>query len=472
MPAQMRFDRFLKKVGRYNSAALIEAIAREGAAQTTLHASNGPHGYYEGTTGVTPWALIEIAREAVVLNVQDGRTPNDEDVRRLCHHYSELEDPLGNSPDASVAHFMVRTGFEQFRWQISEFEELSRSRALFVEAASQVPDATCFTEDAWRTATGYSVEEIVDVGFFLFVMAGHNLGQTDLEMLTDGRFEPLLAEHPYEQVTGIVDRLLAASPRKLRDMDSKADVPRNVMEHRFNPLTARPIVQFPDGRRLTPHPLLILHRISPAGLYYDRCKEEGFTDQLGPVFEHYVGMHLDLITGAAVHREVDLGGGRKSVDFIVVLPEVTLLVEVKATRLTEEARAGLPRFDHDVDRTLVKAQDQIATTNEHIDAGHAALGFVPRDRPVRGLIVTLEPYWLARSGFGGHKPTGPVMTHIAAVRELEAFCASAQNRDVGQAILDFPSEHSNNVVAKAADGGDMRNPILDRNWVRTLQHGP
>lgn len=470
MPAQMRFDRFLKKVGRYNSAALIEAVAREGAVQASLHASNGPHDYYEGTTGVTPWALIEIAREAIVLDIRDGRRPTAEDVRRLCHHYSQLEDPLGNSPGASVTHFMVRTAFEQFRWQLSEFEELSRSRALFVEAASQVPGATHFTEDAWRTATGYSVGEIVDVGFFLFVMAGHNLGQTELEMLNDGRFEPLLATHPYDEVTGVVDRLLAASPKQLREMDSKADVPRNVMEHRFNPLTARPIVRFADGRRLTPHPLLILQRISPTGLYYDRCREEGFTDQLGPVFEHYVGMHLDLISGASVHREVDLGKHGKSVDFIVVLPEVTVLVEVKATRLTEEARAGLPQFDIDFDRTLAKAQAQVTRTKQHIDGGHPALSFVPTDRPVRGLIITLEPYWLALGGFGGYKPTGPAMTHIASVRELEAFCASAQNRDVGQLILDFPAEHSNNVLAKAADGSETRNPILDRNWIPTL-HG-
>lgn len=62
------------------------------------------------------------------------------------------------------------------------------------------------------------------------------------------------------------------------------------------------------------------------------------------------------------------------------------------------------------------------------------------------------------------------MTHIASVCELEAFCASAQNRDVGQLILDFPAEHSNNVLAKAADGNQTRNPILDRSWISTL-HG-
>src|SRR5690349_11782967 len=98
----MRFYRFLKKVGSYNAAALIEAVAREGAVQASLHADKSPQDYFEGTTGVTPWALIEIAREAIVLDVQEGRRPTAEDVRRLCHHYSQLEDPLANSPEASV----------------------------------------------------------------------------------------------------------------------------------------------------------------------------------------------------------------------------------------------------------------------------------------------------------------------------------------------------------------------------------
>jgi hypothetical protein len=464
----MRFDRFVKKIGRYRTYSLVEAIAREGAVQSALHASNGPHEYFDGRSGVTPWALTEIARESILLNVKDGRDPTAEDVRRLCHHYSQLDDPLGNSSDASLSRYLVRTSFEQFRWQMSEFEELSRSRALFVEAASAVPGATLFTEDAWRAATGYAVGEIVDVGFFLYVMAGNNSGSLDLSMLNDGRFEPLLAMHPYQQVMGIVEHLLEATPGEIRDADSRAKVPRDDREHRFNPLASRPIVRWSDGRRLTPHPLLLLQRVSPAGLYYDRCQEPGFTDQLGPVFEHYVGMQLDLIAGAGVHREIDLGAHGKSVDFIVVLPEVTLLVEAKTTRLTEEARAGLPRFDDDLDRTLVKAQGQIRRTSELIESGHAALGFVPRDRPVRGLVVTLEPYWLALNGFGGYKPTGPVVTHVASVRELEAFCASAQNRPAGELLLSLPLEHSHQVLAEVAGRDDSRNPILDRNWIDLL----
>lgn len=59
----MRFDRFISRVGRYEGLSLLDAVAEVGAAQAQAHLRNGPRQYFEGTTGVTPWALIEIARE-------------------------------------------------------------------------------------------------------------------------------------------------------------------------------------------------------------------------------------------------------------------------------------------------------------------------------------------------------------------------------------------------------------------------
>lgn len=467
---QVRFHRFIKKVTRYDQVALLEAVALMASEQAQRHVQ-GPNDYFDGRDGVTPWALTEIAREAIVFGLPGGRVPRQDDVRRLCFHYANLTDPLGSSA-ASLEQFLVRLGFEQFRWQLSELEKLSRSRALFVEAAAQVPSATALSDAAWRASTGYSVGEIVDVGFFAEVWAARNRGVVELSILERPDLQRLFDALPREVITGVLRQLLSAPIGRLKGMDSTASVSKEVMEHRFNPLTARPLVRLTKERLIAPHPLLLFHRVSPTGLYYDRCRDPGFTDQLGAVLEHYVGMQLALIRNGTVRNEVDLGKEGRSVDYIVELSGVTLLIEVKATRLSEEARAGLPQLDADRDRTITKAQDQINRTERLWREGHPALQFIATDRPVRGLVVTLEPYWLAMSGFGGAKLSGPVMSNTASIRELELFCATAQVRDMSEAVLAMPKEHSNNVLHAACGDDRTRNPILDRNFVNLLSASP
>lgn len=461
------FRRFMREVGRYGPSALLPEVARL-ASQQALRHREGADGYFDGKTGVTPWALVEVARECIVNGIESGRPATADDVRRLCNLYANLEDPLTESPQASIDQFLVRLGFEQFRWQISEFEEISRSRALLVEAARQVHTAIAFTDDAWEAAIGCSVDEFIRVGFFLYVWAARHDGWIDLSYLDLPHFESVLELFPRDRVLSIIGRLLAATPGELRALESSGVVQDNVMEHRFNPLHARPLVRMRGGRLLAPHPLLLLQRLGVNGLYYDRVKDNGFTDQLGPVFEAYVGMNLDLIAGATIHREVTLGSKGKSVDFVVVLPKVTLLVEAKATRLTEPARAGLKELDGDRERTLGKAQSQIDRTHELATAGHPALEFIPTDRPFRGLIVTLEPFWMAMSGFGPPS-SGVVRTTTASIREVEQFCVSSSTNDVSDVLLKLPVQHSNQVLAKAVSGDRDKNPILDRNWKAALR---
>lgn len=459
------FRRFVRSVRRFGPSALLPEVAKIGAEQSLRH-REGAHHYYDGRSGVTPWALAAIARESLSAT-ERGRLASQDDVRRLCNLYANLEDPISESTDSSVDQFFVRLGFEQFRWQISEFEELSRSRALLVEAAAQVPGADLLSEETWQERLGCSVAEFVSIGFFLYVWAAQHEGVVDLSFMDLPHFAPVLERHPRDRVELLLGTRLAATIPELRDLESPRIVEENVAEHRFNPLAARPLVKMRDGRLLAPHPLLLLQRLGVNGLYYDCVGEPGFTEQLGDVFEYYVGSNLRLIQDATVVPEVDLGSRHgESVDFIVLLPNVTLLVEVKASRLTERARAGLDNLEADRKRTINRAQSQIDRTNNLRQAGHPALDFIPADKPVRGLIITLEPYWNAMSGFGPPR-TGEVRSVVGSIRELEQFCASAQHLDLQQELIDLP-DHSNQVLVGATGSDRTRNPILDRNWDLTF----
>jgi hypothetical protein len=423
----------------------------------------------DGASPVTPWALAEIARESIVHGAQQGQAPPSLlGLQRLCALYANLDDPLSETPEASIDQFFVRIGFEQFRWQLSEFEELARPQALFVEAARRVSRVPAHSEERWRAALGCSVDEFVDTGFYLFVWAAQNGGWIDLDLMTMPHFEEVNALHPPELVRLVVDWLLAAGIPQLRAMDGAQVVPGNVQEHRFNPLAARPLVKMRDGRFVVPHPLLILHRLGVSGLYYDRVQEAGFTDQLGSVFEEYVGMHLQLLRGAQVEHAVMAAAGDEVIDYVVVLREVVLLVEVKATRLTELARMGLEQLTTDRDRTLGKAYWQIDRAERLIAEGHPAFSFVPRDRPRRGLVVTLEPYWNALTSFAD-LPRASISTTVAHIREVELLGAAGLVSDVGSCLLGMTGEHSNNVLHAAVVNLDrVRNPVLDRGWSAAL----
>lgn len=66
-----------------------------------------------------------------------------------------------------------------------------------------------------------------------------------------------------------------------------------------------------------------------------------FTRDLGDLFEQYVGPHLRLLPDIEIFPEIVYGkNGEKSVDWIVVLPGLVLLVEVKSVRPTAKLRLG------------------------------------------------------------------------------------------------------------------------------------
>jgi hypothetical protein len=467
---QVTFRKFVREVCRFAPAELLAAVAREGCVQTLRHRQS-PHLLLDGASPVTPWALAEIARESIVYGAQQGQAPPSVlGLWRLCTLYANLDDPLSEGPDASIDQFFVRIGFEQFRWQLSEFEELARPHALLIEAALSVPQAAAFSEDRWRAALGCSVEEFLRVGFFLFVWASQHDGWVDLEWMNLPHFKKQVWDHcPPELIQHVADNLLGADMAHLRKIDGITTSSRAVHEHRFNPLVSRPLVRMRDGRFLAPHPMLILHRLGVSGLYYDRVGERGFSDQLGPVFEGYVGMHLRLLQNARVEHSIMATPADEIIDYVVVLPDVVLLVEVKATRLTHDARMGLDQLSLDRDRTLGKAYKQIARAEGLILGGDPALSFVPVDRPRRGIVVTLEPYWNAVSGFAALPPPPPIPTTVAHIREIEFLAAAGLVNDVGKSLLVLTGEHSNHAVHDAVESLDCaRNPILDRAWAASV----
>ena len=122
------YRKLVREVSRFAPEALLPALAREGATQTFRHRDD-PRELLNGGDWRTPWAVAGLARESLIHGVNRGqREPTDQDVLRLCGLFANLDDPLTSQP-GGLECFLVRTLHEQFRCQLSEFEELARPNA-------------------------------------------------------------------------------------------------------------------------------------------------------------------------------------------------------------------------------------------------------------------------------------------------------------------------------------------------------
>lgn len=158
----------------------------------------------------------------------------------------------------------------------------------------------------------------------------------------------------------------------------------------------------------------------------------GHRPDLGNLFEQYVGRHLRLLPGAQVLPEITYGpksARSKTVDWIVVLPEVVLLVEVKSAIPTEPVRLGTPDATDAIVGKLGKAVSQIDITAQLIADRDPALAGVPADRPVLGLAVTLEPFHIANAF--SLLPAGRTPVTVADAAEIEVLVTVTERRRAG-----------------------------------------
>lgn len=243
----------------------------------------------------------------------------------------------------------------------------------------------------------------------------------------------------------------------------------------YNPLVATPFIDLGEGEPLAPAPRLILRTVTPGGLYYVGYAEHGkaFADDLGGLFEHYIGRQLRLIEGAEVQPEIVFGrgGGSKSVDWFVILPNLVILVEVKSRRLGPAARAGDAALFTSLADTLGGARKQLSRTVDNLADGHPAFSHIPTDRPMLGLIVTAEPFYTGSAYLLDHDvaviPGGSLRdVPVAAVSAREVEWLVTLGPDVEPLLLAEIAEAGDGVVSLRAIGkkADVDNPILLNAW--------
>jgi hypothetical protein len=173
--------------------------------------------------------------------------------------------------------------------------------------------------------------------------------------------------------------------------------------------------------------------------------------------------------GAKLLSEIRYGGGKRSVDWFLIFDKLTLLVEAKSTRLTQDARMGKPRLIDDANRTVGKAFTQVNNTYRLVQEQHPSFTAIPTDRPIHGVVVTMEPYYLVNNALIRKMLPQPLIpVQATSVRELEHLVTLSTEEPIETFLLETMTDPERSTWDLAASIGDRktsaRNRLLDEAW--------
>ena len=287
--------------------------------------------------------------------------------------------------------------YEQFPWQESIFEELARSHALLIEGLDRVETSVISLPSLSKLLGGMDLRAAIGATFVLQVGAYQNAGTYNQAWLSQSNFAEVLALFPKETLEVTAERLTATKEEFKADYVQNSHGNKELARYDYNPLVRTPFINFGTGLAYAPAPRLIMRTVTPGGLYYPGISKYGnaFADDMGKLFEYYIGRNLALIDGAEVHPEIVYGSkkSRKSVDWFVVMPGLVLLVECKLKRLGLAARAGDSTLTGDLTSSIERAYQQLEHSIEQMSAKTPEFSHIPTDRPIIALIVSAEPIY-------------------------------------------------------------------------------
>lgn len=460
---------FRQRVRRFRQSDVLLAVASLNATFLEAELADAPPPAFPNF--VQPFALAGVARTALMAGSEARDRHLDlRDVVEMCDYYANVEEPgLSDEPGVDrLRRVLNHHAYEQFSSQYSVMENIGRTLALFHDHV--VDDAP--TPDAWKEALGVSLDHFMRIGLGLHTVAMRNRGVVPAAFFDSPEATVIMHPLTAAEAWAVVNKWFAGSPEELRAL-GEIEQELGFEKWSLNPLVTKPLVAMPRGEMVVPWPRLLLDRITPTGLYFIGLAKFGstFTDSLGFMFERYVGAQLSTLTHASVEPEIVYGkDGELSVDYFVITEEVVVLVEVKTARPVRSTRLGQPSGDDDTARKVNKAFSQIERSTQLIAEGHPAFAEIPVDRPLRGLVVTLEPFHLVNSQFYDnilHRPSVP--TAVASSHELEnAVAALRDSPDIGTKLLDALNGEDGPPSLDCATSGLVvpANAMVDGAWDR------
>ncbi|MFF5303501.1 hypothetical protein ACFY5F_29510 [Streptomyces sp. NPDC013161] len=461
-------DEYVARVRRHRPSALLPLIA-----QTSARFHTGAWGKHSSTLKFNPWALADAARVSLAYGNEYRHDATHQDLERILWLYSQLDDHLlrDEADLDSLERYLLRTSGEQLTLQESPYDNLARTAAVITHT-SAAREPRCLRPGWEEDLFGTSLSTYVGIARLLWAAT----------LNAAGRFNPIWLEAPdmapIHAVISVPDLTTVVEDHFVTDVDGfklenkERRLTSDSLRRRFeyNPLRGRPFLRGYGPGYLAPVTDLVWHKGSPLGIFYTGVARYGsaFAQDIGELFEAYVGRQLALWPNATVIPEITYGRTKKaSVDWIVVTDELVLLVEVKSTRPTQHLRLATDKRVEEVQRMLGHAYDQIDNTASLIKRQQKEFASIPSDLPLQGLIVTMEPFHTANGpSQRAHLPQTSIPVSVCSAGDLEHM-VTIDDASLGQLLIeraDDPQRFTYG-LREALTGHSRRpNSLLEAGW--------
>jgi hypothetical protein len=426
-----------------------------------------------------PWGLAVAARESLLYGNEYRERPVSErsidDLMRRFFSCEATPNLLPGEP-GFVLSIVTPLLYEQFPWQESIFEELARSHALLIEGLDRIQTSVISRSSLSELLGGMDLNAAIGATFVLQVGAYQNGGTYDQAWLDQSNFKEVLALFPRETLEVTASRLTATRAEFKADYEQNSHGSKGLARYDYNPLVRTPFINFGQDLSFAPAPRLIMRTVTPGGLYYPGVSKYGnsFAEDIGRLFEYYIGRNLGLIDGAEVHPEIAYGsrGAKKSVDWFVVMPGLVLLVECKLKRLGLAARAGDSRLTSDLTSSIDRAHQQLRNSIEALAMNAPQFSHIPSDRPIVALIVSAEPIYTGAAYLVERRMTSISSGRLADIPVATASARGIENLvtfegQVEQILLERLHDRPPDGVLSLSDlhpSHDRKNDILEKAW--------
>lgn len=468
---RVREDEFVQRVRRHQPSSLVPLVASVASHHWQPESWRGRGSLY------APWVLAEIARTSLVQGTEFGRKAADaRDLEVCCGACQAISDrELEAGESGAVGRFLLRLGAQQHTFQQRPFNDLSRTLALFEQTQPARP--TRIIKPGWaETLLGCSLSEYVGAAFLLHTSALRNEGTFDLAWLRQPNFDGITAEVGADVLENVIRSQYITDRTRFAELQAEAraragEPPREFRRYSFNPLASHPVLEGLGPRLVIPVPGYLIQKASPLGLFYSGIERWGkdFADDIGYLFEAYVGRVLAEIPGAQIVPEIAYGpnGDLLSVDWFVICEESIVLVEVKSTRPTERVRLGSPDVEQDLTRMLGKGVDQLNRSARLVLEGDRHFSGIPTDRPMVGLLVTMEPFHTVNTPFiSGALPESDIPYRVCSALELEEWVSLADASPAAMLLNHLTDpERTGWSIHSSLAGHELRNCLtLEQGW--------
>ncbi|MBT8162594.1 MULTISPECIES: hypothetical protein [Arthrobacter] len=388
---RIRYGEFESAVRQYEPIGLLRDIAgRSSQTQEFL-------GFSESWGRLAPWTLSGLARASIMTsNRNRSKLIDERGFWRIAALFEQIE--TTPSDRFELVPFLLGKAHEQSPYQFSAKENLIRT-ILLLETKISYKEAKSAGD--WAELLHVPLEDAAVSTLAVHAVARENGGVFNREVIRQLYSESIHDLAPVESFMGTLDRLTATLDEARVDALAAPQLRDGWRKYGYNPLVKTPLINIGDGVLCAPQTQWVLRSFSPENLYYLGWKKwkGDFGTELGYRVEAYTGDQLNHSGQLEVLPEIRWGkaNGKLSVDWFLITPTATILIECKSARTTLNARAGDPTAVRSISQKLEAGFRQIDTTHDEIISGNSSFAAIPRDRPIIGLLITAEPCYLANT---------------------------------------------------------------------------